>query len=190
MQLRRRLAGLGLLEARSLVLVDDAALQESLSPAKDVFRLKNPLAEDQKILRPSLLSGLLRSAERNFNRGQTSVALFEIGRVFHPNGDEELTHIAILLAGENSARSWNQQPRPFDLFDLKAFVQQAIGGPIRLRRTEPNRLAALICGVIDPHGSTIGNLGELRPSKAPDFGSRSPVLVAPLSLCAEPTPPT
>ena len=186
-QLRRRLAGLGLLEARSLVLVDDAALQESLSTIKDVFRLKNPLAEDQKILRPSLLSGLLRSAERNFNRGQTSVALFEIGRVFHPNGDEELTHIAILLAGENSARSWNQQPRPFDLFDLKAFVQQAIGGPIQLRRTEPNLLAALICEVIGTDGSTMGSLGQLRPSKARDFGSRYPVLVAELALSADQT---
>jgi phenylalanyl-tRNA synthetase beta chain len=186
-QLRRRLAGLGLLEARSLVLVDDAALQESLSPAKDVFRLKNPLAEDQKILRPSLLSGLLRSAERNFNRGQTSVALFEIGRVFHPNGNEEPTHIAILLAGENSTRSWNQQPRPFDLFDLKAFVQQAIGRPIQLRRTEPNQLAALICEVVDTGGSTLGSLGQLRPSKARDFGSRYPVLVAELALSANQT---
>jgi phenylalanyl-tRNA synthetase beta chain len=183
-QLRRRLAGLGLLEARSLVLIDDAALEESLSPAKDVFRLKNPLAEDQKILRPSLLSGLLRSAERNFNRGQTSVALFEIGRVFHPDGNEEPTHLAIVLAGENSAPSWNQHPRPFDLFDLKAFVQQAIGGPIELRRIEPNRLAALVCEVIGRDGSVLGKLGQLRPTRAREFGSRYPVLVAELELSA------
>jgi phenylalanyl-tRNA synthetase beta chain len=180
MQLRRRLAGLGLLEARTLVLVDDAALEESLSPAKAVFRLKNPLADDQKILRPTLLSGLLRSAERNFNRGQTSVALFEIGHVFHPDGNEEPTRVAILLAGENSAQSWNQHPRPFDLFDLKAFVQQVIGGPIQLRRIEPNRLAALICEVIGADGEPVGNLGQLRPTRARDFGSRYPVLIAEL----------
>jgi phenylalanyl-tRNA synthetase beta chain len=184
MQLRRRLAGLGLLEARSLVLVDDSALEESLAPVKAVFRLKNPLADDQKILRPSLLSGLLRSAERNFNRGQTSVALFEIGRVFHPDGNEEPTRVAILLAGENSAQSWNQHARPFDLFDLKAFVQQAVGGPIQLRRTEPNRLAALICEVIGADGQVVGNLGQLRPTRARDFGSRYPVLVAELELNA------
>jgi phenylalanyl-tRNA synthetase beta chain len=184
MQLRRRLVGLGLLEARSLVLVDDAALEESLSPAKAVFRLKNPLADDQKILRPSLLSGLLRSAERNFNRGQTSVALFEIGRVFHPDGNEEPTQVAILLAGENSAPSWNQHPRPFDLFDLKAFVQQVAGSPIQLRRTEPNRLAALICEVIGADELVVGRLGQLRPTRARDFGSRNPVLVAELELDA------
>jgi phenylalanyl-tRNA synthetase beta chain len=184
MQLRRRLAGLGLLEARSLVLVDDAALEESLSPAKAVFRLKNPLADDQKILRPNLLSGLLRSAERNFNRGQTSVALFEIGHVFHPDGNEEPTRVALVLAGENSARSWNQHPRPFDLFDLKAFVQQVVGGPIQLRRTEANRLAALICEVIGTDGQVVGSLGQLRPTRARDFGSRYPVLVAELELDA------
>ena len=136
------------------------------------------------MLRPSLLSGLLRSAERNFNRGQTSVALFEIGRAFHPGGNEEPTHVAILLAGENSVPSWNQRPRPFDFFDLKAFVQQAIGSPIQLRRTEPNRLAALICQAIGADGSVVGTVGQLRPSRARDFGSRYPVLVAELDLSA------
>jgi phenylalanyl-tRNA synthetase beta chain len=186
-QIRRRLAGLGLLEARSLVLVDEKAVVESLSATKDVFRLRNPLAEDQKILRPSLLPGLLRSAERNFNHGQTSVALFEIGRVFRPFLDEEPTHIAILLGGENSPRSWNQHPRPFDLFDLKAFVQQAIGGPVQLRRTEPNRLVALNCEIIGADGSVLGNLGQLRPTRARDFGSRHPVFVAELDLSANQT---
>jgi phenylalanyl-tRNA synthetase beta chain len=179
-ELRRRLAGLGLLEARSLVLIDESALEESLSANEDVFRLKNPLADDQKILRPVLLSGLLRSAERNFNRGQTSVALFEIGRVFRPGTDEEPTHVAILLAGENAIPSWNQHPRPFDLFDLKAFVQQVVGGTIQLRRIEPNRLAALICEVITENGSVLGRLGQLRPARAREFGTRYPVLVAEL----------
>jgi phenylalanyl-tRNA synthetase beta chain len=183
-QLRRRLAGLGLLEARSLVLVDEEALVESLFATKDVFRLRNPLAEDQKILRPSLLPGLLRSAERNFNHGQTSVALFEIGRVFRPSLNEEPTHIAILLAGENSPRSWNQHPRPFDLFDLKALVQQAIDRPIQLRRTEPNQLVALNCEIIGAEGPVWGNLGQLRPTRARDFGSRHPVFVAELELSA------
>jgi phenylalanyl-tRNA synthetase beta chain len=182
LQLRRRLAGLGLLEARSLVLVDEEALEETLIPAQDVFRLKNPLAEDQKILRPTLLSGLLRSAERNFNRGQNSVALFEVGRVFRPGADEESTHLAIVLAGENSAPAWNQHPRPFDLFDLKAFVQQAAGAAIHLRRTQPSRLAALICEVIGADGSVLGSIGQLRPTRARDFGSRYPVFVAELGL--------
>ena len=187
-ELRRRLAGLGLLEARSLVLIDEAALEESLSATEAVFRLKNPLADDQKILRPALLSGLLRSAERNFNRGQTSVALFEIGRVFCPGTDEEPTHVAILLAGENALPSWNQHPRPFDLFDLKAFVQQVVGGPIQLRRIEPNRLAALICEVIGENGSVLGKLGQLRPARAREFGTRYPVLVAELDWSGDRDP--
>jgi phenylalanyl-tRNA synthetase beta chain len=181
-QLRRRLAGLGLLEARSLVLVDEKALEESLSVPDDFFRLRNPLAEDQKILRPSLLSGLLRSVERNFNRGQNSVALFEIGKVFQPGREEESVQVAIVLAGDNTASSWNKHPRPFDLFDLKAFAQQVVDGPIQLRRVEPNRLAALICEVIEPDGAGLGRVGQLRPARARDFGSRYPVLVAELKL--------
>ena len=82
MQLRQRLVGLGLSEARSLTLVDGRALEYLLEPEPEALVLRNPLAEEQGILRPSLLFGLVRAAERNFNRGANGVALFEIGRVF------------------------------------------------------------------------------------------------------------
>src|SRR5205823_9419517 len=82
MQLRRKLAGLGLFEARTLTLVDGRALEFMMEPVPAALTLRNPLSEDQRILRPSLVPGLVRAAERNFNRGSSSVAIFEVGRVF------------------------------------------------------------------------------------------------------------
>jgi phenylalanyl-tRNA synthetase beta chain len=98
MTLRQKLAGLGLAEARTLVFLDEASLKNSLQPAGKTLQLRNPLAEDQQILRPSLIPGLLKAAERNFNKGARSVALFELGRVFSPGEREESTRLAILLS--------------------------------------------------------------------------------------------
>ncbi|MBV8329980.1 MAG: phenylalanine--tRNA ligase subunit beta, partial [Verrucomicrobia bacterium] len=81
MRLRLKLADLGLFEARSLTLIDERSLEYLLESVAEPLKLRNPLSEDQKILRPSLLPGLVRAAERNFNRGASSVAMFEIGRV-------------------------------------------------------------------------------------------------------------
>src|SRR6516225_1379645 len=50
MQIRRRLAGLGLFEARSLTLVDDSAARETLAPVSELMRLRNPLVEDHQVL--------------------------------------------------------------------------------------------------------------------------------------------
>ena len=112
MSVRQRLAGLGLFEARSLTLVDEQALNYVMEQAKDVLILRNPLTEDQKILRPSLVPGLIRAAERNFNRGSNRVALFEIGRTFKAGAQEESIFPGDLVSGERQSKSWNQEPKP------------------------------------------------------------------------------
>jgi phenylalanyl-tRNA synthetase beta chain len=81
----------------------------------------NPISEDMKVMRPSLLPGLLSAARRNIDRGASSVRLFEIGRRYLADG-ERLT-AGILLAGERSARSWaNGKATKFDAYDAKAEV--------------------------------------------------------------------
>jgi len=81
----------------------------------------NPISEDMKVMRPSLLPGLLSAARRNMDRGASSVRLFEIGRRYLADG-ERLT-AGILLAGEKSARGWaNGKATKFDAYDAKAEV--------------------------------------------------------------------
>ncbi|MBL0923860.1 MAG: phenylalanine--tRNA ligase subunit beta [Sphingomonadaceae bacterium] len=82
----------------------------------------NPISEDMKIMRPSLLPGLLSAAQRNMNRGAQTVRLFEIGRRYLAVG-ERLT-AGIVLAGEKTPRGWaSGKATKFDAFDAKAEVQ-------------------------------------------------------------------
>jgi phenylalanyl-tRNA synthetase beta chain len=74
-----------------------------------------------KVMRPSLLPGLLSAAQRNMDRGAESVRLFEIGRRYLADG-EKLT-VGIVLAGEKTARGWaSGKAEKFDAFDAKAEV--------------------------------------------------------------------
>lgn len=182
MQIRRLLAGLGLFEARSLTLVDDSAAKESLVPVSKLVRLRNPLVEDQQVLRPSLVSGLVRAAARNFNHGADSVSLFEIGRVFRSGQNEESTSLAILLSGERLSKTWNQSAVVFDLFDLKGLLQAVAGQEIRLERTDPTSFTALVCRIVSVDGTVLGHAGQVRPSLAQELGARSPMVIAELEL--------
>jgi phenylalanyl-tRNA synthetase beta chain len=182
MHLRNKLAGLGLFEARSLTLVDERSLEYLLDPHAEPLKLRNPLSEDQRILRPSLVPGLIRAAERNFNRGATSVALFEIGRVFKSATKEESVALSLLLSGDRQSKTWNQVPATFDLFDLKGLLKTALSKELELVRDEPTGFAPLLCRLVDSEGRTIGRIAQIRPGLAKELGARDAVLVAELTL--------
>jgi phenylalanyl-tRNA synthetase beta chain len=182
MYLRQRLAGLGLFEARTLTLIDERALDYTTEPTPNALKLRNPLTEDQRILRPSLVPGLIRAAERNFHRGSSSVAIFEIGRVFKVATQEESVSLSILVSGERQSKSWNQGPATFDLYDLKGILRTALSKDLIFVREQPTSFAPLLCGLVDGEGHLVGKVGQLRPGLAKEIGARDPVLVAELTL--------
>ena len=70
-------------------------------------------------MRPSLLPGLLAAAGRNFDRGASSIRLFEIGRRYLADGEHPT--LGLVLAGEARTRGWREGAgRDFDAFDAKA----------------------------------------------------------------------
>jgi phenylalanyl-tRNA synthetase beta chain len=101
------------------------------------WTLANPISEDMKVMRPSLLPGLLGAAERNLKRGAASVRLFELGRRYLADGaknlDERVT-LGMLLAGAKSPRGWQGgKAQPFTAFDAKAealALLEAAGAPV------------------------------------------------------------
>ena len=88
------------------------------------WSLSNPISEDMKVMRPSLLPGLLSAAQRNMDRGASSVRLFEIGRRYFIGTDgtsDERATAGIVLAGERLPRNWAAgKAARFDAFDAKA----------------------------------------------------------------------
>ena len=96
------------------------------------WTLANPISEDLKVMRPSMLPGLIAAAKRNSARGASSIRLFEVGRRYLE--DSEHPTIGLVLAGEKSARSWQGgAASKFDAYDAKAEVLailEAAGAPV------------------------------------------------------------
>jgi phenylalanyl-tRNA synthetase beta chain len=95
-QLRRRvedaLAGLGFAEIYT----------PTLRPDDDTtWKLSEPITVELTALRTQLLPSLVEAAARNVDAGSESIALFEIARVFLPNGElpTERLHVAGIAAG-------------------------------------------------------------------------------------------
>ncbi len=124
-KVRRAASARGLNEAINWSFISDkeAAAFGALRQAQDerLWSLANPISEDMKVMRPSLLPGLLSAAQRNMDRGASSVRLFEIGRRYL--AEEERLTAAIVLAGDKAPRGWaTGKAAKFDAFDAKAEV--------------------------------------------------------------------
>ncbi|MFZ5796024.1 MAG: phenylalanine--tRNA ligase subunit beta [Pseudomonadota bacterium] len=96
------------------------------------WTLANPISEELKVMRPSLLPGLLSAAERNLKRGAGGVRLFELGRRYLSDG--ERSTLGVVLAGEARPRGWqNGKATLFTAFDAKAealALLAAAGAPV------------------------------------------------------------
>lgn len=128
-KLRRNAAARGLNEAVTWSFVSEA---EAAPFGGGAWTLANPISEDMKVMRPSLLPGLLGAAERNLKRGATSVRLFELGRRYLADG--ERVTLGVLLAGAKTPRGWQGgKAQAFTAFDAKAealALLEAAGAPV------------------------------------------------------------
>lgn len=131
---RRAAAARGLNEAVTWSFISE---EEAAKVGGGDWALANPISEDMKVMRPSLLPGLLAAAQRNQDRGANSIRLFEVGRRYFRKvdgtSDERLT-LGFVLAGDKGARSWQSgKAGSFGPFDAKAEVQAiltAAGAPV------------------------------------------------------------
>ena len=128
-RLRRAAAARGLDEAVTWSFISDAAAAPFGGGA---WTLANPISEELKVMRPSLLPGLLSATLANLRRSAGSVRLFEIGRRYLV--DEERPTLGLVLAGDRRARGWREgKAAGFDAFDAKAealALLTAAGAPV------------------------------------------------------------
>jgi phenylalanyl-tRNA synthetase beta chain len=149
--------------------------------------LANPISEDMKAMRPSLLPGLLAAAHRNQARGAESVRLFEVGRRYL--AEQEPLTLGLLLAGDRAARHWRTgRAVPFDWQDAKAeaiALLAAAGAPV-----DNLQVSAPASGVYHPGQSgrlmlgkaVLAEFGALHPRTLAAFDLDGPVAAAELYL--------
>jgi phenylalanyl-tRNA synthetase beta chain len=158
--------------------------------------LANPLSEDHKVLRTSLVwPGLLAVMRTNLRQSRADIRLFETGRVFEDGDEREHSRVAVLLTGAAAPVHHSARPRECDFFDLKG-VLEALAARVGVESLEMAREGAPAflhpgqSATILLDGRAIGYAGALHPDRAAEWEARSPVFVAELDAGAlRPAPP-
>jgi phenylalanyl-tRNA synthetase beta chain len=196
---KRTLASRGLVEAVtwSFIAKEEAVL---FGGGSERLALANPIAADLSDMRPSLLPGLMKAAQRNADRGFGDVALFEVGQCFLSDEPEgQRIHAAAVRRGTARAagvgRHWDGGAVAVDAFDAKADalalltslgvptggLQVVAGGPAWFH---PGRSGTLQFG---PKG-LVGHFGEVHPKVLRALNLKGPLVAFEVVLDALPLP--
>ncbi|GLV22331.1 phenylalanine--tRNA ligase beta subunit [Sphingobium sp. TomMM35A] len=188
-RVRRTAAARGLAEAINWSFISE---KEAASVGGGDWTLANPISEDLKVMRPSLLPGLLSATRRNMDRGAASVRLFEVGRRYF--AEKERATIGFVLAGEKTPRGWQtDKAQAFSAFDAKAEVLAllaAAGAPVANLQSfgdasgayHPGQSGTLRLGP----KVVLAEFGVLHPSLAKQFGLTGTVVAGEIFLDAIP----
>lgn len=175
-RVRNTVAAQGFTEVYNYSFLSDEQATHLGFPPADLVRVLNPIAQNQSLMRSSLLPGIYANIVEN-RKHLASFRLFEIGREIHkrpePALPEEIQHLAMAIYGEEGA-----------LLELKR-VAQCLAKDVQIRPAigrqfeHPRRTADVLCG-----GVVVGRLFELHPSYL-EGASRAAVLDLDLSKLAE-----
>ncbi|MDO8885552.1 phenylalanine--tRNA ligase subunit beta [Candidatus Oleimmundimicrobium sp.] len=140
-------------------------------PLAKCVLLKNPLSEEQSVLRTTLIPGLLDVAKRNVNRDIYNAQVFEMGRVFRPVSGKELPDEPLMVAGAAtgswSEGQWFGKEPLIDFFDVKGAIENLLADlGIKdwfLRKALHSTFHPGKCAELLIDGDVAGILGEVHP---------------------------
>jgi phenylalanyl-tRNA synthetase beta chain len=188
-RVRRTAAARGLAEAINWSFVSE---KEAAAVGGGDWVLANPISEDMKVMRPSLLPGLLSATRRNSDRGAASIRLFEVGRRYFAGGEKAT--VGVVMAGERTPRDWRTgKAQPFAAHDVKAeaiALLAAAGAPVANLQSfgeasgayHPGQSGTLRLGP----KTVLAEYGVLHPSLARAFGLSGTIVAAEIFLDAIP----
>jgi phenylalanyl-tRNA synthetase beta chain len=156
----------------------------SITETVEAIRLRNPMTENQAVMRRHLLPSLLECVRYNVSRGNQDLALFEVGRVFH--GDREPRRLAVVRCGGDLNPQWFNNPAPAPFYAVKGvfetLVQRLGWQDLSLRQpAAPHFRDGEALGIY--HGNTlIGGLGHLQQKLLGAFDIEADIAVLEMDL--------
>ncbi len=183
-RLSQHLASRGFREVMTPSLVNGGrTVKLKAADEEALVRLKNPLSAELDVMRPTMLFGLLQSAEHNISRQHRDLRLFEQGRVYAvANGkiiEEE--RVALLITGKCAHENWRSTDRKAELADVKEELElllqrMGLGENTKFSVSESSLLSSAV--EVKVGKRTVAKLGQVAVQVAKAFEVEQPAYYA------------
>jgi phenylalanyl-tRNA synthetase beta chain len=168
--IRRQMNSLGLNQVLTYSLISSNMLPKFVPELHQKITLIDPMSEDKKVMRQSLITSLLSVWEYNTSRNIKDVNIFEIGSTYYKNDTyQEDTTLSGLLYGNYLTNEWQGKKISADFYLVKGVIESLLKYlGLNNRYTfskeniqkdyHPNKSAAIL---VD--NQVVGYLGQVHP---------------------------
>ncbi len=156
-----------------------------------LVRIRNPLTEEQAVLRTTMLHSLLLNAKRNADAGRFALKIFEVGRTFIRREEGKLprenNRMGCLISGQRYEDRWHSRELQADFYDMKGCVENILetlripAPSFRSSYREPFLHPGRSCGVFSAERQ-VGFLGEIHPQILARMDLAGPIVGCELDL--------
>jgi phenylalanyl-tRNA synthetase beta chain len=178
---------------------NESLTQNQIDPASaEIFTetplvVSNPLGRDLSIMRPSLIPSMLRVISRNIRLGTPDLQLFEVGKVFQSNDNEENTvkgieeseAILITITGNDAPNNWSEKSKEVSYYNIKGLLENIIEFTklknVKFKQEATVGFGGNSCGIYQ--GKTkLGHFGELDIRILKQYEVEQPVFAIELDM--------
>ena len=177
--LRNRLAASGYSETIPMAFSDNTT-ERRFRPDVEPVTLINPMAEDESILRTSLVPSMLRTIQWNANRGIRDVQLYEIGKAYRNDGENR--SLIMAATGALRTKAVHEAEREVNFYDLKGDVQDLLDTFTVKFHQESSPLPPYYHPGRSARVGDVLMFGELHPDYAREYKLKSRVYIAELDI--------
>jgi phenylalanyl-tRNA synthetase beta chain len=173
-EIKTVLQGAGFYEVLNYSFISQESLNmlglSEADPRRNPIRVLNPLSEDQRVMRTTLVPGLLQTARHNFDHGNDDLRMFELSKVFLPSKGDVLPvephYVAGFMSGTRFPQTLYGGQGDVDYADLKGVVEEMLDlfhvtGVTFEAEDVPPYLDSLHAASICCEGSVLGALGKV-----------------------------
>ena len=151
----------------------------------DAMELKNPISDELKLMRTSLVPGLASTVAKNKNLQTRDLSIFELGRCFVPQAGAKLPseeeRLGVAISGQQRDLHWSESRRSVDFYDIKG-IAEALLPEMELKPSRHDRFQSGFQADILLDGQAIGSLGQLHPGIMEALDINDDVYVLEISL--------
>lgn len=182
-QLKHKLVDLGLTEVQTYSFYSTEVLNNLSWDKDELIKIANPISSETEYMRKDIWPNLLEVISKNYRRGFTDIAIFEIGKTFEldeKNNPQESFRLSISLY----SNSGNPVPELFSILnklkpgtkleDIK--VVDGERGEYEDKYFHPKRFAFL------GESTPLGGIAEVHPRYSDNFGVKNRVAVLELEF--------
>ena len=105
----------------------DEKIQKLFGEKDNFLSITNPISSELSCMRSNLLPNIISAIKKNINKNFNNFSFFELGPVFlGKEPDEQFDNICVVRSGKINEKSWIENERNFDFFDVKADLSSVL----------------------------------------------------------------